>query len=519
MEATSNRKKKLWILGTVYLALILSVLLIANLDGFNRILGKLLFYLRPVIIGLSIAYLSNPFFRLYELKLLYWVKRPRLRRTVALLLTYLTLFLILAVLMLLIVPQLITSIIDFVDNADALIDGAVSDINLWIDRLNQLLTDDEDALPLILPLNATVIKQSVTDFFVSIRLDSKKLMDLLSLDTLGTIFDMAGNILTLFADIIFGIFISIYLLSTKEKRYAQILRARHALFSDALNERITGICTVADQSFGGFLRGKLLDSSIVGVLVYVAISIMDVPYAILIAAIVAITDIVPIVGPFIGVIPSAVIILLTDPAKVIPFLLCILVVQQIDGNIIAPKILGENTGVSSLCVMIAITTMGSLWGLAGMVLGVPLFATVLELVNRALDKQLDKKGLPTLTDRYYASVSAEGESAESTQTPDAATDRAHSLPTDGGRGDVTDFELYTLDMHKLIKKHRLFTDCTKEELDHLAEDEVELSLITALHELPDTESEPDDTVDITEDAEANAEAGAEPAAEAEDNQA
>ena len=84
---------------------------------------------------------------------------------------------------------------------------------------------------------------------------------------------------------------------------------------------------------------------------------------------------------------------------------------------------------------------------------------------------------------------------------------------------MTDFELYTLDMHKLVKKHRLFTDCTKEELDHLAEDEVELSLITALHELPDTASEPDDTVDITEDAEANAEADAEPAAEAEDNQA
>ena len=122
---------------------------------------------------------------------------------------------------------------------------------------------------------------------------------------------------------------------------------------------------------------------------------MDVPYALLISVIIGITDIVPVVGPWVGVIPSAVIIILTDPIKVIPFLLAILIVQQIDGNIIAPKILGENTGVSSLCVMIAITVMGAIWGLAGMVLGVPLFATIIELVNEFLNKRLEKKGLST----------------------------------------------------------------------------------------------------------------------------
>ena len=125
---------------------------------------------------------------------------------------------------------------------------------------------------------------------------------------------------------------------------------------------------------------------------------MGVPYTLLIAVLIGITDIVPVVGPFIGVIPSAIIILLTDPIKVIPFLLCILIVQQIDGNIIAPKILGENTGVSSLCVMISITVMGAIWGLAGMVLGVPLFATIIELTNEFLNKRLQDKGLPTKTD-------------------------------------------------------------------------------------------------------------------------
>ena len=208
-------------------------------------------------------------------------------------------------------------------------------------------------------------------------------------------FEYIGNTLFVLTDIIFGLFISLYLLAGKERLYAKIMRTRKALFNHRINERITRVCTIADESFGGFLRGKILDSTIVGVLVYIIISIMGVPYALLIAVIIGITDIVPVVGPWIGVIPSAVIVLLTDPIKVIPFLLCILIVQQIDGNIIAPKILGENTGVSSLCVMIAITVMGAIWGLAGMVLGVPLFATIIELTNEFLNKRLKDKGLPT----------------------------------------------------------------------------------------------------------------------------
>ena len=218
---------------------------------------------------------------------------------------------------------------------------------------------------------------------------------LLSGNTILLLFEYIEDAFFVITDIIFGLFISIYLLAGKERIYAQVMRTRKALFNQRINERITRVCDIADRSFGGFLRGKILDSTIVGVLVYIIISIMEVPYALLIAVLIGITDIVPVVGPFIGVIPSAVIILLTNPIKVIPFLLCILIVQQIDGNIIAPKILGENTGVSSLCVMIAITVMGAIWGLAGMVLGVPFFATIIELTNEFLNKRLQKKGLPT----------------------------------------------------------------------------------------------------------------------------
>ncbi len=487
-------KKGLGFYGTIVIAAILAILIIANVDGFNRILGKALFYLRPVIIGLSIAYLSNPFFRLYEQKLLYRVNPFGLRRFIAMCMTYLTLFLILAILLLLIVPQLITSILEFVENAGVLIDSSVKDINPWIERINRLISDEGETAAAIPLLNAEKIKASVATFLSTVKLNSKELMDHLNLDTLGTFFNLANNVLTLIADIIFGIFISIYLLNTKEKRYAQIMRARRAVFSDSFNERLTEICTVADHSFGGFLRGKLLDSSIVGVLVYISISIIGVPYAILIAAIVAITDIVPIIGPFIGVAPSAVIILLTDPAKVIPFLLCILVIQQIDGNIIAPKILGENTGVSSLCVMIAITTMGTLWGLAGMVLGVPLFATVLELTNRGLDKRLAKKGLPTLTDSYYAQTMSEDETGEPMPTNLPATETAEapphrfSMPAEGGVGDVSELECFALNAYDAARRLGLL-DETNEDDPQLAEEPTELERLAT--ELFASKSEPE----------------------------
>ena len=243
-------------------------------------------------------------------------------------------------------------------------------------------------------VNLAMLKQGVDWVLENVNIED--LMNrVLSGNTILLLFEYIEDAFFVITDVIFGLFISLYLLSGKERLYAQIMRTRKALFNSRINERITRICTIADESFGGFLRGKLLDSTIVGILVYIVISIMDVPYALLISVIIGITDIVPVVGPWVGVIPSAVIIILTDPIKVIPFLFAILIVQQIDGNIIAPKILGENTGVSSLCVMIAITVMGAIWGLAGMVLGVPLFATIIELVNEFLNKRLEKKGLST----------------------------------------------------------------------------------------------------------------------------
>ncbi|MBQ7346976.1 MAG: AI-2E family transporter [Clostridia bacterium] len=474
----TQNKKRFLLASAVYLAVFLLILFVTNLGQFNDWLRKAMYLLRPVLIGLVLAYLLNPFFRFFERKLFYKIQPNPLRRCISLIFTYLTLFLIFALLLLLIVPQLVDSITNFIKEFDLHIDRTLRDANDIVTWLNEQLPKKENGVGMIPPINPETVKNSFTDLLNSLHLNSETLLGLININTIGTVVSLASNVVSLITDTIFGIFISLYFLNTKEKRYAQVMRLRRALFSDKVNDHITNICTTADKSFGGFLKGKILDSSIVGVLVYIAISLFGVPYAILIAAIVAITDIVPVIGPFIGVIPSAVIILLTEPDKVIPFVLCILVIQQIDGNILAPKVLGENTGVSSLCVIIAITTMGTLWGLAGMVLGVPLFATVLELTSAWLDKRLRNKGLPTDTDSYLsaertvAEAANEGTVFERRQKKKAM--RKQAIP-EGGGGDLTAFEHFRLDTYALAHKYNLFTDTSEDALAAFAAEKATLA--------------------------------------------
>ena len=213
-------------------------------------------------------------------------------------------------------------------------------------------------------------------------------------------------------DFIFGIFVSIYLLSSKEKRSAQIKKLRHAMLGERANAYLLRLVSIAKDSFAGFLRGKALASLIVGLLFYTVASLFNLPYAILISAIMTVMNMIPIIGPIIGAIPSLFIILLTAPDKMLLFVLLVILFQQLDINVISPKILGSNLGISPLCVMISITVMGSLWGLAGMLLGVPLFATVLEFTERIVIERLQNRGLPAGLGNYYAPGSVMGPSEQ-----------------------------------------------------------------------------------------------------------
>ena len=484
MEAT--KKRRLLIGLTVYATVLLLMVMVTNITPFNQWFMQILRLLRPVLIGLVLAYLLNSFFRFYERKLLYKVKPHGLRRVLSLVLTYLSLLLIIAALVLLIIPQLVNTIVDFMDNSAAFAETALYDLNLIIDWINGILPSKSDGSGFLAPANPVHIKRTVEEFLRSFMLDGKLLEQMVNAELIGTVITAAGNFVSLMADILFGLFISIYLLNSKEKRYAQIMRLRRALFNDDVNATITRVCETADRSFGGYLKGMLLDSVMVGVLVYIAISIIGVPYPMLIATVIGITNVIPIIGPFIGVIPTAIIVLLTQPSMVLPFVLCILVVQQLDGNILAPRILGDNTGVSPLCVVIAICTMGSLWGLAGMILGVPLFATVLELTSVALDKRLKSKGLPTDTEIYYNPALTEHH-GNKTVFDRIRKKKTYPLPlSTGGEGDLTAQERLRLDTYELARKHELFSIRSDEVLERFSEESAELS--AKIEEAPRTEA-------------------------------
>lgn len=457
-----EQKKKSYVfpialfLGTASILL----LLILFKDSLNAWLGAVLDLLRPVLIGLILAYFANPIFRFFERKVFLKVKPSSVRRGLSLLFAYLVICLILVILVLLIIPQLFESIGGFLKDYRGYLETSVDALNRLIFRINTLLPEREAGTAYIPYLRLNEILKALNELVAKANMNMDSLADYFSPEMFGSLITMASGLISVVADTVLGIFISIYLLNRKEKFYAQIMRLRRAFFSDGFNRALTRILTTADRSFGSFIKGKLVDSSIVGVLVYIALSLLQVPNALLIAVIVGITDIVPIIGPFVGVIPSGVIILLTDPSKLIPFLLCILVIQQIDGNIIAPKILGENTGVSSLCVMIAITVMGAIWGLAGMVIGVPLFATVGELFSAYLDKRLEKKGLPSET-AYYSDDLPMEDSAKR-EPPLAKLQkkllRLRRQSEDGGRGDLTDREKDQLEIYAAAKRHHILTE-------------------------------------------------------------
>ncbi|MBQ8213970.1 MAG: AI-2E family transporter [Clostridia bacterium] len=460
-----NRSRKLFIRGIViYSLLVIGILLIINLDAVNSWLAGVLRLLRPILIGLAVAYLCNPMVRFYERRLLLNLRPQGVRRTVSLILTYLTLLLIIALVLLLIVPQLIESIVDFAKEYDRHVSSAIAQYNKLVESINGFIGSFTDRPHFFAYLNEQTMRQTVSDWFGT---DIPQLLGSLSKFNVKPITVVLGNAFSLLADTLFGFFISLYLLSTKEKRYAQVMKLRRALFGNAVNQKITDFCRVADRSFGGFIEGKLLDSLIIGVLTYVIISIFQIPYALLIAAFVGVTNIVPIIGPILGAIPTSFILLLTDPAKVIPVLIIIVVIQQLDGNVIGPKILGNNTGVSSLCVVIAIATMGSLWGLVGMILGVPLFATVLELVDELAVEKLQKKGMPSGLENYYAGDTVVDPEKNVYSTTDKIVQRLerHALRIEKklNRGEaLTRKERYLMWCYRMAHKYHIVNELSDE---------------------------------------------------------
>jgi predicted PurR-regulated permease PerM len=194
--------------------------------------------------------------------------------------------------------------------------------------------------------------------------------------------------------------VSVYLLATKERVAAHARKVIYGLFSRKNVRWVMRGTRRADAIFSGFVRGKLLDSLIIGVLCFIGCSLLKMPYTPLISVIVGVTNIIPFFGPFLGAIPSAFLILLVSPLQCLYFSLFALALQQLDGNVIGPKILGDKTGLSNIWVIVAILVSGSFFGIIGMFFGVPVFACIYSLIHFLVEVRLDRKGMPVDTESY-----------------------------------------------------------------------------------------------------------------------
>ena len=201
-------------------------------------------------------------------------------------------------------------------------------------------------------------------------------------------------------NIMIGVIISVYLLVSKQKFVGQGKKVLYALFYERQANNILEVVRKSHSIFSGFISGKLIDSLIIGVLCFIGMSIMKMPYIPLVSVLVGVTNVIPFFGPYLGAIPSILLILLISPGKGIMFLIFIIILQQLDGNIIGPKILGSSTGLSAFWVIFAILIGSGLFGIIGMIAGVPVFAVIYYLIKTGLEYSLRKKNLPTDTKEY-----------------------------------------------------------------------------------------------------------------------
>ena len=216
----------------------------------------------------------------------------------------------------------------------------------------------------------------------------------------GSLTNGVINVVNVVTNLIVGLVVSIYVLSSKEHFFAQTKKVTYAIFSIRTTNALLRITRRADRVFGKFVKGKLIEALIIGLLCFVGMSIFGMPFATLISVIIGVTNIVPFFGPIVGAVFSCILILLVDPLSAVYFAIFILILQQFDGNVIGPKILGDSTGLSSFWVIFSIMIFGGLFGFTGMIIGVPTFALIYSLVAEMVSERLKRNDMPSDTADY-----------------------------------------------------------------------------------------------------------------------
>lgn len=371
-----------------FAACIIVYALIINFTVIGDILGKIFSAASSMIWGLVIAYILNPVMMWIEKKVKKLTEknkpRKKLSRVISVILTMIVFLAIVAALCAIILPQVTDSIMGIINNFGTYIDNLEKWVGEMLAKYPELLTQVDNQI--------NNLEKTLMEFINNIM---PKIGDIMMKVSSGAL-----EFLFAIKDFLIGIIVAVYFLSDKEHFQAQLKKMTCAILPQRGASGFLRVCAQTNSSISGFLSGKIVDSIIIGCLCFICMTIMKLDFAVLISVIVGITNVIPFFGPFIGAIPSALLLLVSTPKQVIPFLILIFVLQQVDGNIIGPKILGETTGISAFWVLFSILIGGGLFGFAGMILGVPVFAVIYSLISEYMTYLLEKRELPSSTSDY-----------------------------------------------------------------------------------------------------------------------
>lgn len=371
----------LYLMLSIFGAIALSILLfflLFRVEAVKAAAGRLIDILMPFIYGAVMAYLLKPICNFWERKLSalfqkHWLKGVKLAPTLSI---FISMFLGLGVifsLLLLVLPELLSSISGILKT----IPQNVDEVTKWA---MQYVGDNEVLSNYIAELSESISVSLPNWIKTTLLPNIQSLIDGFS----SSVF----NIITVFKNFFIGLIVAIYLLGSRKLFARQGKMLLSSIFRRKWADAILTEINYADQMFGGFINGKLVDSLIIGIICFVGMMIMRMPYAVLISVIVGVTNIIPFFGPYIGAVPSALLVLMVSPVKCVIFLVFIIVLQQFDGNILGPRILGNVTGLSSFWVLFSILFFGGVFGFIGMIIGVPVFAVLYDVIRKLVHRGL-----------------------------------------------------------------------------------------------------------------------------------
>lgn len=409
-------KKYLYWGFTAFIVLACSILfyyVVFHNEQFSGVVKNVINICFPIIDGLIIAFLLCPMINWFEKKVFSRVI-PKLKRgerlgetgqkwmrAGSIFLSFFIVILLLAAFFISVIPQIRLSI----ENIVAQSSTYKENIETWLIEIDQKYPELSNIIGDKLEEYADNLKEWQNDNLLP------KIQELLT-----TVSVSVFGFLKALWDIVIGAIISVYILANKEKYSGQFKKLAYGFLDVKTGNVLIKNFRMANQKFSGFIVGKIIDSLIIGIICFVFSSIFQFPYPVLLGLIIGVTNVIPFFGPFFGAIPCALLVFMVNPIQCIWFLLFILALQQFDGNFLGPMILGESTGISGFWVIFSITFFGGIWGVPGMIIGVPLFAVIYAIIKTTLETKLIQKKLPNVTDQYiyvdYIDESNENEFVE-----------------------------------------------------------------------------------------------------------